>query len=238
MKTWLSIGLLAAVCLLAAPFAARVAAGEGAAAEPPAITFVDDGDDEEGQGGSSPVNPFGTTKEAVSRKDAVPGYLSLSSDLKVPGRIYTTRAKRLKVFNLKRNLYEYVPVPAIKRMEVSIDWERLDKEWRFKDAGNPEKVYTGRSYPARQLAWRIILRNDHEILGHILGQPLYVEHNGKAERFLLSKRQKGPMGSSLQDLLYINAVVFGAEAYNQAVEELKQKAEAAETEPAPAKLTP
>jgi predicted acyltransferase (DUF342 family) len=72
-----------------------------------------------------------------------------------------------------------------------------------------------------------VLRNDHEVFGHILGQPLYIDHNRKVDRFLLHQRDKGEMGQALQDIPYIRSVVFGAEAYNQAVDELKAKAEAA-----------
>ncbi len=229
MRTWIGTSVLALGLAVGGRVWALAAGAPAAGAAKPDITFVDE--DEEGQGGdpeTAGTNPFGPAKADVSRKDAVPGHALLSNGLKIPGKIYTTRAKRLKIFNVKRNLYEYVPVPAIKRMEVSIDWERLDKEWRFREAGSPEKVYTGRTYPARQLAWRLVLRNDHEIVGHILGQPLYVEHNGKAERFLFSKRQKGAMGTALQDLVYLKSVVFGADAYNEAVEELNRKAEAAE----------
>jgi len=203
------------------------AAGSGAATGAPApgdITFIED--DDAGAPGKGAVNPF-ATGGAAERRDAVAGYVELSSGLKLPGKIYTTRGKRLKVYNLKRGLYEYVPVPALKRIDVTVEWERVDPEWRFKEAGNPEKVFTGRSYPVRSMAWTVVLRNDHEIYGHILGQPLYIDHNGKVDRFLLHQRDKGEMGQTVQDIPYIRSVVFGVEAYNQAVDELKAKAEAA-----------
>jgi hypothetical protein len=116
-----------------------------------------------------------------------------------------------------------VPVPAIKRIEVTVQWERMDKEWRFKEAGNPEKIYTGREYPVRMLEWRLVLRNDHEIVGHILGQPLYVSEGGRAERFILHQRDKGEMGQALKDLVYVKRVEFGPEAYERAEKERKAK---------------
>ena len=70
-----------------------------------------------------------------------------------------------------------------------------------------------------------MLRNDQELTGHILGQPLYVEHNGKAEQFLFSKRTKGAIGQTLDDLGYMKSIVFGPAAYDLAVQELKAKAE-------------
>ena len=71
------------------------------------------------------------------------------------------------------------------------------------------------------------LLNDHKIRGHILGQPLYVARDDKADRFLLNDRSKGAMGETLDSLKYIKRVELGPEAYNLAVEELKAKAEAA-----------
>ena len=220
-----------------------------AAAEPD-ITFAEE--EEEAAPGAKAPNPFGRTEEVVARTDGVPGYVEVSTGLKVPGRIYTTRAKRLKIYNLERKMYEYVPVAACKRIEAVVkihnverkmdeyvpvaasnrfqaveEWERLEREWRFKEAGNTEKVYTGRSYPLRMLTWRLTLLNDHEIVGHILGQPLYAERNRKAERFILHQRDKGEMGATLESLVYVRRVEFGADAYNKAVEELKAKAEAA-----------
>ena len=192
----------------------------------PDITFVED--EAEPTTETAPAaNPFGERADVGARKDAVPGYIELSSGAKVPGRICTTRAKRLKIYNLKGKVYEYVPVPACKRMEAVVEWERDDKEWRFKEAGTPEKVYTGRSYPVRSLAWRLTLRNDHEIVGHILGQPVFVQEGGKAERYILHQRDKGAMGGNLADLVYIRRIVLGQDAYEEAVAEAKAKAEAA-----------
>jgi len=208
---------------------------------PADITFVDDEPEAPGQNPAPPgqpgqpaaqkperpaTNPFGTAG-GFNRQDAVPGYLELSSGLKVPGYIFTTRAARLKIYNLDREIYEYVPVPALKSIDTEIEWERMDKEWRFKEAGNPEKIYSGREYPVRKVCYTLTLLNDHKIRGHILGQPLYVAHNDKAERFLLHDRDKGAMGQTLADIPYIKHVELGPEAYNQAVDELKVKVEAA-----------
>ena len=210
MKGW---GGLAAGLLL---ITGLVWAGEP---EPPAIsptgdiTFVDEG--QGGEVGEKPVNPFAAGEESGVRKDAVPGYVELSTGAKVPGRLFTTRAKRVKIFNLQKEVYEYVPVPAIRKIETVIEWERMEKEWRFKEAGSSEKVYTGRSYPARKFAYRLTLLGGHTITGHILGQPLYLAREGKTDRFVLHDRQKGPLDTTLEDLVYIRSVVLGQEAYEE-----------------------
>lgn len=207
------------VCL--APLLA-LEGGAGAAQEgEPDIQFAEpEGDTSAGEAAS----PFSAARTGPTRPDAVPGYVELSNGLKAPGHVYTTRAKRLKIFNVDGEVYEYVPVPACQRIEAVVEWARVDKQWRFKEAGSPEKVYTGESYPVRMLSWRLTLRNGHEIVGHILGQPLYLEHNRKRERFILHKRDKGPLGKTLEDLVYVRRVEFGPQAYNEAVDELAQKA--------------
>jgi len=191
------------------------AAGPAAPRTPdPDITFMEE--DEEPRA-AAPKNPFAGEGGAAGRRDAVPGCVELSSAEKVPGRIYTTRARRIRIFNLEREIYEDVPVPAILKIEAIVEWERVDKEWRFKEAGNPEKIYTGRSCPVRQLTWRLTLRGGHQIVGHILGQPLYVDDGGKPRQFILHMRDKGPMGSELKDLVYVRRIEFGPEAYDRAV---------------------
>jgi hypothetical protein len=80
--------------------------------------------------------------------------------------------------------------------------------------------------------WTLTLRNGHQITGHILGQPLYVEEGGKPERFILHQRDKGEMGQRLADLVYVRRVEFGPEAYERAVEELKAKAAVEKAGPA------
>ncbi len=241
-------GVLLAACLvaMAAGFGAGPVCAAAADAKPsasndakqaeegessgdaPDITFIDWEDDEEG--GESPperppAGPF-ELEPSVLRRDAVPGYIELSDGRKIPGKIYTTRARRLEIFNLERERTEHVPVPAVKEIEAVVEWARIERQWRFKEPGNPEKVYSGRTYPARMLAWRLTLRNDHVITGHILGQPLYVTREGETERWVLHKRQKGPIGTELDELLYIRRVVFGKPAYTKAVKEMHAKAAA------------
>jgi len=191
------------------------------------ITFVQES---EGAGeAENPANPFAAGEDGGVRKDAVPGYVELSSGAKVPGRLFTTRGGRLKIFNLEKEVYEYVPVPAVRKIETVIEWERMEKEWRFKEAGSPEKVYTGRSYPARKFAYRLTLLGGHTITGHILGQPLYLARpsrapgssdgsndEGKVDRFILHDRQKGPLDTTLEDLVYLKRVVLH-EAGQQAI---------------------
>jgi len=199
--------------LLVAAAVVLLAACPGSAGEAPDIQFVKP---EEAAPGPPPVNPFAPSgrrgpEAGPSRRDAVPGRVIFSDGREVSGHIYTTRAKRLKIYNLRRKIYEYVPVPACRKIEAIVEWERTERQWRFKEAGSPEKVYTGKAYPVRSLAWRLTLVNGHEIAGHILGQPLYVAHDGRRERFILHQRQKGPGETTLEALVFPKVILLGEE---------------------------
>ena len=200
--------------ILVAAVVGLLAACPGPAGEAPDIQFVEP---EEAAPGPPALNPFAPSRgrgpeAGPSRRDAVPGRVIFSDGREVRGHIYTTRAKRLKIYNLRRKIYEYVPVPACRKIEAVVEWERMEQQWRFKEAGSPEKVFTGKAYPVRSLAWRLTLVNGHQITGHILGQPLYVEHDGKRERLILHQRQKGPLESSLETLIFPRAILLGDDA--------------------------
>lgn len=189
----------------------------------PAISF-----EEPAEGGDTAVsvNPFGGGT-VRARKDAVPGYVELSTGLKVPGKIFTTRGKRIKIFDLKAKKYRQVPLPAVKSIVSEVEWERMERKWYFANPGDPTKTYTGKKYPARKHVYAITLLNNKVIRGHIsFGALIYVQvsEKEKAKRFILHDRDKGKVGQTLKDLVYVKEVRLGKKAYEVAVEEAKKKA--------------
>ena len=83
--------------------------------------------------------------------------------------------------------------------------EWMEREWRFKETTSDEKVYTGRSYPAREYLHTITLADGRKITGP-LSTIVYVQPRQtgpaetgqdrpppEAERFLLNKRNKGEL---------------------------------------------
>ena len=171
------------------------------------------------------VNPFATRDK--TRPDAVPGYVELSDGTILPGQIYLTRDARLKIFDGEQQRNRDVPLQAAKRIECKVEREWMEKEWRFKENANDEKVFTGRSYPAREYVHRITLQGDRTIEGTLSGI-VYVQAEGsndrEAKRFLLHERDKGPPGSELKSLSYVRVIELG----NKALEEGKRRAQAAE----------
>lgn len=179
--------------LLNAPAIALVISSLAAGVDPPAL------------------NPFGPADSA--RDDAVPGYLELSDGTVRVGRIYLTRDAKLKVFDDAWKRQREVPLAAVKGVDCGVDHEWLEKEWRFQENANDEKVYTGRSYPVREYAHRITLADGRVIRGP-LSALVYVEPEGGGgpEKFVLHKRDKGPIGAGLGAPVYVRSIRLGADA--------------------------
>jgi len=72
-------------------------------------------------------------------------------------------------------------------------------------------VLTGESYPARMLAYRFTLIDGSTIDG-TAQQPIYVRDGEQVHRLILHERQKGPIGATLESLLYVRSVRLGEEA--------------------------
>ena len=179
------------------------------------------------------INPF---RPAPSqREDAVPGYVELSDGSIHPGMIYLTRDKRLQIYDEQLERQREVPLQAVKQIECSVKKEWMEREWRFKETTSDEKVYTGRSYPAREYLHTITLQDGRTLTG-ALAAIVYVQPRQKkpaqtgqdqpqpkAEQFLLNKRNKGELGQDLKSLLYVKRIKLGKDALEEAEKKTQEK---------------
>jgi hypothetical protein len=163
------------------------------------------------------INPFKTP--SVERDDAMPGYIELSDGSIYPGQIYLTRDKRLKISDDQLQRQREIPLNAVKQIDCTIKKEWLEKEWKFKELTQDEKMYTGRTYPTREYAHTITLNDGRTISGGLSAIVYVKSSETKAVQFILNKRNKGEIGQDLQSLVYVKSIKLGKEAY----EEGKQK---------------
>ena len=152
---------------------------------------------------TQPTSPF-TQKE---NPDARKGSVTLNSGQTLRGLIATTREKPISIFDENDKEYRDVPMALIKSMEASVTWERDEKEWQFKESGSDIKEYSGKTYPTRELQYKVTLVNGQTITGGI-DAPLYISEGGKQHMFALNKRQKVEVGQTLKGLLYVQRVEF------------------------------
>ncbi len=177
--------------LLAAFLTIGLASAQAQESEPPAL------------------NPFGPNAPTVGhREDARHGVITLSDDSRVVGEIYLTRDARLEIEDEDQKRKRSVPLDAIDRADAVVLREWVEREWRFAENANDAKVYTGRSYPSREVNYKLTLRDGRTIRGPLSALVYVRAEGGKPQRFLLHKRDKGPVGSDLKSLIYVKSISF------------------------------
>jgi len=211
--------LVAAGTALAAAAAVGWAGGRGPATKPAApadnleywlgrampAASQPAGADANDSGGES---PFPAPGREFRRDDALPGVIELSDGRQLPGGLYTTRERPWIVWQDKTQSWRHIPFINVLSITAVVEEERTELEWRWKAMGEPEKVYTGRSYPMRRLHWRFRLLDGSVVEGSTKGQPVWVEFRGRsAGPFVLHERMKGALDTKLADLIYIRKIV-------------------------------
>jgi len=213
---------LAGALILAAPPAraadAPAVPAPASSATPPASTPSAD----------QPVNPFGQPP-AGTPTAAWSGVVEFSDGRTVPGDLFATSGRDLEIFDRDQQKKRVVSLADLAAIETVVEWQRLDPEWRFKEPGSTEKIFTGKSYPNRKYHYILTLRaaasgaasptgapataaTAAKITADIMGQALYVQPTGCPRwLFVLHERQRGPTGADLAGLVYVKAVRFDAD---------------------------
>jgi hypothetical protein len=175
------------------------------------------------------INPFGKLPDSASteREDAVPGYAALSDGSIHYGRFYLTRDKRLKIYDEKLERQREIPLNRVKEINCQMLREWVEKEWRFKEMANAEKVYTGRSYPSREYSHECTLLDGRKVTGAMSGIIFLIPGDYGADalndsraaeepmRFVFHKRDKGEMNTTLKQLVYVKTIKLGDAAFKE-----------------------
>lgn len=183
------------------------------------------------------LNPFGPAK--TEREDAIPGYIETSDGKIYPGAVYMTREKRIKIYDEKMERQRELPLRVVAQLQGAVKKEWMERDWKFKETALDEKMYTGKSYPARMCVYTISLKNGSSITGE-LAEVFYVraymenkpgeepdEDSLQEKRFFLHKRQKGENGTTLKSLVYVKTIKLGEEALKEGKEKAAELAKRA-----------
>ncbi len=139
--------------------------------------------------------------------DARPVVITLSDGKTVTGQATTTTDKPVRIWDDTIKDYHDVPFALIKSVNAIVNWERDEPEWQFKESGSDVKVFTGRTYPARETSYEVVLLNGEKITGDVAA-PIYVDVGDQSKTFVLHKRDKGDLGQKLTDLVYVKQIEF------------------------------
>ncbi len=163
------------------------------------------------------TQPLAPATQPAAREDALPGALELSDGKIIGGYLYTTEGKDWELYVEQDKVIRRIPFLAVLSIAAKVEEEKMELEWRWKEMGTPEKVYTGRSYPTRRTTWIFKLIDGATVTGTIKGQPLWIDSGGKTlGPLVLGERSKGEMGQKLGDLIYVKYLVVSKRVMEQA----------------------
>lgn len=158
-----------------------------------------------------------------SRADALPGVVELSNGKVLPGHLYTTAEKDWVVYLDAEQRWINIPFLNVLSITAVVDEEKVEQEWRWKEMGVPERVYTGKEYPTRRLRWKFHLIDDSTLTGTIKGQPLWVElGQTRVGPMVLHERSKGENGQKLSDLIYVKRILVSRRLMERVLKEQPQ----------------
>ena len=136
-----ALGILVSCMLAAGPGEAAGSAGGGL---PPRRDVFGTAPGGDGRRVRSPGRVWGTVELSDGTRDE--GWLSLA-----PGRPF-------EVYDLDREEWREFGMHGILGLRATPRKEELEREWRWKEYGKDEKVYTGRAYPKRWLDHELVVR--------------------------------------------------------------------------------
>jgi len=173
-------------------------------------------------------NPL-SRRESSVREDTMPGYIEMSNGEIFPGLLYITRDKRLEVYDVELKRQRTIPIEKIATIEVNVEKEWMEKEYRFKELASNEKMYTGKDYPCRIFTYTLTFDDGRELEGPMSGiifvqaleegEDVSVGHipDRDSPRFYFHKRDSEPanVGKKLADIHYVKFVKIGDDALEE-----------------------
>lgn len=155
-------------------------------------------------------SPFAKRASATAR----PARIHLSDGTVLLGQLDTTPGKPIRLWDESAKVYRDIPFGLIHSIQAQVTWERLQEEWHFAASGSDVKEFTGKTYPARELQYTLTLVNGQKITGGVVA-PLYYSTESARKTLTLNKRDKGQVGQSLDQLIYVHSVEFDPDLTTQ-----------------------
>jgi len=145
--------------------------------------------------------------------------------------MWLTPGRGLVLFDTSAAKREEIDLHEIVELRASVRSEQLEREWRWREYGSDVKVETGRAYPRRWLNHTAALADGRRLECRLQGTVLYFEAESPAapereqaagpataaaardkpapvaRRFILRQYERGETGQTLDDLVYVRAVI-------------------------------
>ena len=157
---------------------------------------------------------LGTLKPTIPQ-GARSGVITLSNNIKLEGRIWTTLNTPFRVWIEESKTYRDLDLALLKRLDVHVLSQTMEDDWRWLKEGSDQKVYSGKKYPSVSLAYKFTLLNGQVVEGTIVAG-IYFADAAKSRTLALYKDYKGNLDDTFKNLVYITSITFDAPATQEA----------------------
>ena len=190
--------------------------------------------------GASTETLFGDASQKKSRVRVAAVYFSdgkvLTGKISLtPGRSFKLnipKAGKLKTTDMvtgedvqygKVRRFTFGPVREIRfypeKEEMRRNWKfvettKYNEETAEADYSPAAKEYSGKPYPLRYLAATVIFNSDESLQGHLYTATVYLKTKEKTYRLVLRSKQRGPEGTTLDELVYVRRIKLLDEGKN------------------------
>ncbi len=116
------------------------------------------------------------------------------------GRIRTGGDGRVRLHDGAR-LREW-SLPELAALTCEPATQRMERAWRFIEAGKTAKEFHGEPYPVIELEARATLRDGRVVPGHLMTSVFYIESGDTTRKLVIRHQLKGQPGQGFGDLVY------------------------------------
>ena len=154
------------------------------------------------------AEPKPPIQDNSSAKSARWGRVEFSDGTSIEGKISTTN-KPIRILDDKKSTFRDIRFEKIAAIEQAVKEEWDEREWRWAESGNDEKIYTGRVYRAAEFTTAITLKSGEKITGLAVA-PIRVQTKDKLHRLEIHERFKNqPVPKDeIKPLVYIRRLTL------------------------------
>jgi hypothetical protein len=139
-----------------------------------------------------------------------PGNIEFSDGKTLSGDITLTPGKQIQFLDAAQQ--RAFGLEQVSEIRFAPEEEKMERAWRFIEAGKPAKEFSGQPYPVRHVKATVALADGSTFAGHLFTTVLYVEDADGARKVILYAKQRGTEGQTLAQLVYPSRVQFHDEA--------------------------
>jgi len=144
---------------------------------------------------------------AALAQDADQAVVTLSSGERHEGAFSLTEGRKLELFDAQKSKRFRIDPAEIARVSVTVEEEKLEQAWMFREESDHTKLKLTWKYPLRKLLTEVTLLSGETLKGRAVGV-FYLEKGDERKRFLLLADQKGEKNQALADLVYVKEIAL------------------------------